>query len=185
MKKRFLLAMAALSLLILFTGCQNKGTAPTLTLFCYFDEGTDLAKAVGMNYDEQYCMDHLSKKIIFNTPGTNDHDTYILTLLFSDPDLDVTTFHLSNDNFKKNDWTYGIIQNFENQYVAWINQGWNGTGSGYLSLQGYLEDAAGNESDVYELTIEVVDPKDAGAKLSSNLSVTANNSNSAVFGKAE
>lgn len=173
MKKRFLLAMAALSLLILFTGCQDKGTAPTLDYFCYLQNDTDINKALGINFDEKYLDEQLVTTFHLNKAGEQKY-TYWLAISFNDPDFDVTTFHLSNDNFKTNDWEFYIDQMYESQITWYENQYWTGSGSGYITLTGYLEDAAGNTSNEYTIKLNYTDSNSSTSNLSANLSTNTN-----------
>lgn len=169
MKKRILLAMATLSLLIVFTGCgKNKGTAPTLDYFCYLQNDTDMNKALGVNFDADYLAEKLVTTIYLNKKGDIKY-TYTLAVAFTDPDLDVTKFHLSNDNFKEHDWEYELVQKYEGQYSCFPDMYWTGTGSGYMTLTGYVEDAAGNTSDEYTLKVNCIDPNSPTSNLSANL----------------
>lgn len=79
---------------------------------------------------------------------------YTVVVRFSDLDLNTTELHLSLDNFNRDDVTFNITTEFQDQ-TSWWNESYciTGTRGGNATIYAYVKDIYGLTSPVYTYDI--------------------------------
>lgn len=86
---------------------------------------------------------------------------YLIVKTFA-PDINRAILHMSNDNFKTTDWTFNLRNDDKIQYETFNNQVWENENDweGEMNLSFFVEDTSGLKSKMYEITINIVNPKE-------------------------